>query len=121
VATDDIDAVAERLGLEVESRSRERADGSTLSWKLAGLSRATETGAYPFFVEWEGPADGRPGAARAEHDAEPSGIAWVEVTGEEEDVREWLGDADLPVRISEGEPAIVGAAIETGGGEIVIQ
>jgi hypothetical protein len=121
VATDDIDAVAKRLDLEVESKSRERADGSTLSWKLAGMSRAMGTGAYPFFVEWEGPPEGRPGAADAEHDAEPRGIAWVEVTGEEDDLREWLGDADLPVRVTEGEPAIVGAAIETDGGEIVFR
>jgi hypothetical protein len=121
VATDDIDAVAKRLDLDVESKSRERADGSTLRWRLAGMSRAMETGAYPFFVEWEGPAEGRPGAAQAEHDAEPRGIAWVEVTGEEDDLREWLGDTDLPVRIAEGEPAIVGAAIETGGGEIIVR
>jgi hypothetical protein len=85
------------------------------------MSRAMETGAYPFFVEWEGPPEGRPGAAEAEHDADPRGIAWVEVTGEEDDLREWLGDADLPVRVTEGEPAIVGAAIETDGGEIVFR
>jgi Glyoxalase-like domain len=121
VATDDIDAVAKRLDLDVERRSRERADGSTLSWKLAGMSRAMETGAYPFFIEWDGPAEGRPGAAKAEHEAEPRGIAWVEVTGEAEDLREWLGDADLPVRITEGEPAMVRAAIETAGGEIVFR
>jgi hypothetical protein len=40
VETDDIQAVAQRLGLEVESWTRETPDGTTLSWHLAGLEIA---------------------------------------------------------------------------------
>jgi homospermidine synthase len=106
----------------VEERSRETADGSTLRWRLAGMDQAMQSGALPFFVQWDVPEDERPAAARARHDADPRGIAWVEVTGEDERVREWLGDdADLPVRVTEGDPAIVAAAVETGGGEIVLR
>src|SRR5688572_23591093 len=102
VATDDIDAVARRLELEGEPKSRSRPDGSKLSWRLAGMEAAMESGALPFFVQWEGPPEHHPGAAEAEHDADPEGIAWIEVTTDDEErLRDWLGeDADLPLRIS---------------------
>jgi hypothetical protein len=121
VATDDIDAVANRLGLEVEKKSRETADGSTLSWRLAGLEQATDTGALPFFIQWDVPEEQRPGAADASHDSDPRGIAWVEVTGDPDRMRDWLGDADLPVRVTDGQPALSAAAIATAVSEIVIR
>ena len=123
VATDDIDGVAKRLDLEVEEKSREADDGSTLTWRLAGLVRAAKTGALPFFVQWDVPPEQHPGAADVRHDADPRGIAWVEVCAKEPDeVREWLGDdaQDLPVRITDGDPGLAAAAIDTGGGEIVL-
>jgi hypothetical protein len=121
LATDDIDAVAGRLDLEVESKARDRADGSKLSWRLAGLEAAMESGVLPFFVEWEGPPDHHPGAAEARHDADPEGIAWIEVTTDDEDrLRDWLGDFDDPkLRISDGDPAVSAVAIGTEGGEVV--
>jgi hypothetical protein len=124
VATDDIDAVAKRLDLEVEEKSREAADGSTLSWRVAGLERATKTGALPFFVQWEVPSEQHPGAANVRHDADPRGIAWVEVCADEPDeVRDWLGDDanDLAVRITGGDPGLAAVAIDTDGGEIVLR
>ena len=123
VATDDIDGVAKRLELEVEEKSREAEDGSTLSWRLAGLERALKTGALPFFVQWEVPPERHPGAAEVRHEADARGIAWVEVCADDKDeVREWLGDdgRDLPVRITDGDPGLAAAAIETAGGEIVL-
>jgi hypothetical protein len=121
VATDDIDGLASRLDLEVERRSRDRPDGSTLSWRLAGMEVAMDTGAFPFFVEWDGGPEDHPGAAEVEHDAAPRGIAWIEVSAEEERLRDWLGDADVPLRITEGDPAIHGAAIATGVAELVLR
>jgi hypothetical protein len=122
VATDDIEAVAQRLDLDVERKSRSTSDGSTLSWRLAGLEVATETGVLPFFVQWEGEPDHHPGAAEVEHDADPEGIAWIEVrTDDEERLREWLGeDADLPLKITEGDPCLSAVAITTAGGEVVV-
>ena len=123
VATDDIDAVASRLDLEVEEKSREADDGSTLSWRLAGLERAMKTGALPFFVQWDVPPERHPGAADVRHEADPRGIAWVEVCADDpDDVRDWLGDeaGDLPVRITDGDPALAAVAIDTGAGEIVL-
>jgi hypothetical protein len=122
VATDDIDAVAGRLELDVEEKSRETADGSTLSWRLAGMEEAMKSGALPFFIQWDVPDEQRPAAAEARHAADPRGIAWVEVSGDGERVREWIGeDSDLPVRVAEGDPAIVAAAVDTGVGELVLR
>jgi Glyoxalase-like domain len=122
VATDDIDAVAKRLDLEVEEKSRETSDGSTLSWRLAGVERALKTGALPCFVQWDVPPEQHPGAAEARHETDARGIAWVEVCADDRDeVGEWLGEAhDLPVRITDGDPGLAAVAIETGGGEIVL-
>ena len=72
VATDEIEPIGRRLGLEVTSGSRARPDGSTLTWKLAGLENAMESNAFPFFIEWDGPAEAHPGAASVEHRANPS-------------------------------------------------
>jgi len=122
VATDDIGAVAERLDLEVEERSRETVDGSTISWRLVGLERALESRAMPFFIQWDVPEDGRPAAAEARHEVEPQGIAWVEVAADREELQKWLGeDAGLPMRIADGRPALKAAAIVTADSEIVIR
>jgi hypothetical protein len=122
LATDDIEDVARRLDLEVERKSRGRPDGSTLSWRIAGMEIAMESGVLPFFVEWEGPPEHHPGAAEVEHDTDVRGIAWIELTTDDEEcVREWLGDdADLPLRITEGAPGLTAVAIATEGGEIVV-
>jgi Glyoxalase-like domain len=122
VATDDIDSVAKRLDLEVEEKSRETADGSTLRWRVAGIERALKTSALPFFVQWDVPEEERPAAAEARHEADIDGIAWVEVCSDDRDaVEEWLGDDhDLPLRLTDGDPGLAAVAIAAGGGEIVL-
>jgi Glyoxalase-like domain len=121
VATDDLDAIASRLGLEIAPGSRARPDGSTLRWRLAGLARALTSGAYPLFVEWEGPPEVHPGRAAAEHRVEPRDIAWIEVSADEHALGTWLGDGELPLRIVAGPDAISAAAIGTDQGEIVLR
>jgi hypothetical protein len=108
VATDDIDAAADRLGLDVERGSRTRPDGVQLAWRLAGVPQAMRSGGVlPFFIQWEGAAELHPGGdARA-----PSGITWVEVAGDTARLRAWLGDADVPVRFATGGTGITAAGI----------
>ncbi|MDQ3933617.1 MAG: VOC family protein [Actinomycetota bacterium] len=121
VVTDDLDDVARRLGLPVEEGSRTRPDGTTLSWRLAGVSDALKTGALPFFIEWACPPDLHPGRASARHRVRPGQIAWLEVRGDEETFNGWLGDCDLPVRVTEGPPALAAVAISTEGPDIVLR
>lgn len=108
VATDDIDAAAERLGLDVERGSRTRPDGLQLAWRLAGVPQAMRSGgALPFFIQWEGADELHPGGDASA----PAGITWVEVAGDTAELRAWLGDADLPVRFVAGGAGITAAGI----------
>jgi glyoxalase-like protein len=121
VATDNIEAIARRLGLEVTGGSRTRPDGVTLSWRLAGVGRALATGALPFFIQWHGPPELHPGSAAAAHSVTPRGIAWVEASSDEPSLHTWLGDHDLPLRITDGPQALSAVAISTTEGEVVFR
>ena len=108
VATDDLDPLAERLGLEVVRGSRKRPDGVRLTWRAAGIPDAMSShGSLPFFIQWEGPAELHPGGDHTR----PAGIRWVEVAADAERLREWLGGADLPVRYAAEGQGITRAAI----------
>ena len=113
VATEDLDHVAQRLGLQIVRGARKRPDGVRLTWRAAGIPDAMRSaGALPFFIQWEGPGELHPGG---DHTL-PAGIQWVEVAAGEEQLREWLGGAELPVRFAAQGTGITRAAI----GELVI-
>jgi Glyoxalase-like domain len=50
--TDELDAVAGRLGLTIADGARARPDGTVLHWRMAGLERSAEESTLPFFIEW---------------------------------------------------------------------
>jgi hypothetical protein len=62
-----------------------------------------------------------PGRARAGHGVRANGIEWVDVGGDAERLRTWLGGAELPIRVTDGEPRIHRVAISTADGELVIE
>ena len=73
VATDDIDAVAEAGSTSRWRRSRARRRTARRSaGGSPGLERAMKTGALPFFVQWDVPAEQHPGAADVRHEADPA-------------------------------------------------
>jgi hypothetical protein len=105
VATDDVAAVAERLGTPLIAIER---DGLTA--RLAGLAEAMAEPALPFFIgRDEGIPD--PGAS-----GDAGGIDWIEVAGDARRLEEWLGDRPLPVRVVGGPPAV--RAVGIGGREL---
>ncbi len=121
VATDDIDRVAARLDLEVIAAEREAPDGSTLRWRLAGVERATSTGAFPFFIEWGLPLEQHPGRILVAHRREPRGITRIDVGADEDAIAAWLGVADLPVRVKRRGPrGLLAVAIDAADCEIVL-
>jgi Glyoxalase-like domain len=121
VATADLRGIASHLNLDATSGSRTRPDGSTLRWQLAGVGHALAVGALPFFIHWDVPPELHPGAAVVEHRVTPRGIGWIEIASAEESVRAWLGDTDLPLRITAGRPSLSAVAIGTASGEIVLR
>ena len=121
VVADDLDAVAERLGLEIGSGSRTRPDGEVLRWRSAGLDDPRREPWMPFFLAWDVPDEMHPGRARAGHGVRAHGIAWVEAGGDAERLREWLGGEELPIRVIEGEPGLLRVGVATPDREIVIE
>ncbi|MDH3260408.1 MAG: VOC family protein [Acidimicrobiia bacterium] len=117
--TDDIEAVARRLGQEPEGMSRQRPDGTELSWRLVGMQIALSEG-LPFFIQWDVPAQYHPGLARADHRIEPSGVTWVELGGDPQQLAAWLEPHDLDLRVVPGHKGIRRLGIGTADGEIVL-
>ena len=87
-------AQAERLGLEVTTIER---DGLTA--RLTGVAEAMAEPWLPFFIQRD-PGIVDPGAT-----GDAGGIAWIELAGDPERLRAWLGGEELPVRYAAGDAA----------------
>jgi hypothetical protein len=118
---DDLDAVASLLGIEVDSGSRTRPDGQTVRWRMAGLDDQRREPWMPFFLAWDIPDELHPGRARAGHGVRATGLRRVEVGGDAERLRTWLGGDELPIRVTDEEPGIHRVAISTPDGELMIE
>jgi glyoxalase-like protein len=101
VAVDDVEAVARRLGTPVLTIEREGLFG-----RLTGVEEALLAPTLPFFIQ----GTSRPGEGGTD------GLDYVEVAGDRENLREWLGGAELPVRVVDGAPAL--RAVGIGGREL---
>ena len=114
VRSDDLDATARRLGLDVQAGSRAAADGRVLRWRTAGLERAAAEPTLPFFIAWDAGTP-FPGAAgtRVELDR-------LELRGQATHLAEWLGQADMPVSIRPGPAAVERIVLRGTGGPITI-
>lgn len=124
VATDELEAVAGRLGLTVQAKARELPDGSRVAWRTAGLDAALTRPELPFFIEWEVPPERHPGRMPSLQPLQPEGIAWVQLRGDEAAVADWLGGALLPYRVANGGPGpdgVTAVGIAAPGGEIVLR
>jgi len=97
---DDVDQLAERLGLPLITVTREG-----LSARVAGLDEALRNPVLPFFLErGEGVAD--PGEG-----ADAGGITWLEVSGDGRALESRIGGAEMPVRIVEGPVGVLAMGI----------
>lgn len=115
VEPDDLDATAARLGLAVTAGSRTRPDGSTISWRSAGMEEMVARD-VPFFLAW----DGVRGADVHPDEGGPAEVVKVEVGGDVEALRTWLGD-DVPgLRLVGGEPGVRRVELATPRGPLVL-
>ena len=96
VRTQDLDRVADRLGLPVRDGSRATAGGRVLRWRTAGLEQAAAEPFLPFFIEW---ATGTPlpGRAAATHPNGPFELTELALVGDADRLAAWLGGQALPV------------------------
>lgn len=118
LSTDDIDAVAARLGVEVEAKSRVRPDGAVVGWRSAGLEIALERPWLPFFISWEVPPELHPGRTPG---ADPGALAWVQIGAAPGELAGWLGGGGetLPIRLG-GPPRVNAVGVALGGREVVL-
>jgi hypothetical protein len=120
VSVPDLDPVCARLDLEAADWSRLRPDGIQLKWRLAGVEQALADPLLPFFIEWQVPPEHHPQAAQARHRVHPLGIGRLDLTGDEDRLREWLGGDLVPVSVAPGESAIVRMTVATADGQLVV-
>jgi hypothetical protein len=120
VRSDDLDKDAARLGLTVISMSRRRLDGVVLDWRLGLGDVVARDPSLPSFIQWNVPEDLYPGAEVVAHRVQPSGIAWLEVTGDAALINAWVGSPDFDLRIEPGEPGVRRVGLAVDGGEIVL-
>ena len=107
VAVEDVPAHAERLGLKVTTIER-----GGLTARLAGVAEAMAEPWLPFFIRRD-PGIKDPGAS-----GDAGGIDWIELTGDPERLRAWLGGAELPVRYAAGDaPGL--RAVGLGSGVVI--
>ncbi|HEX6757160.1 MAG TPA: VOC family protein [Propionibacteriaceae bacterium] len=119
VRTDDLAAVAGRLGLNVGSGSRFTATGELLRWQIAGVERAMAEPWLPFFVEWA--VESRlPGRIDVEHPTAATGIKRLIVAGEPQRLSSWLDGHRLPVTLADRGSGVLGVVLSTRSGEIVV-
>ena len=122
LADDDIEGTAERLGLAVQPGSRTRPDGTEVRWRGAGIEDRGAELWLPFFITWDVPPALHPGSASAAHRVRADGIAWAEVGGDRARLADWLGGADAPILVADGEPGVRAVGIRLGAGnEIVLR
>ena len=119
--TDDLDREAARLGLTVISMSRRRPDGVELHWRLGLGDAAPRDPSLPTFIQWDVPSTLLPGAEVVAHRVRPTGIAWLEVSGDAARVEQWVGRPDFDVRVTQGEPAVERVVLAVDGGVIVLE
>ena len=117
-----LDATATRLGLRPLPMSRDAPGGLALSWRLAGLGEAMADPSRPFFIDWQVPPEQHPARGVAAHRVEPAGFAWVELAGDVDAIRGWLGGEVSGVRVSDAPERRVRAAVTlAGGGELLLE
>ena len=119
LATDEIEVAAARNDLEVAPGSRTLPDGELVSWRGAGIENPVRTPDLPFFIAWDVPVALHPGSMPQAHPCGASGIAWVEVDGDQARFTHWVDGAPLPVRFHAGEPGVRAVALRTPTGQIV--
>lgn len=114
--TDDIEAVADRLGIHPTAMSRRRPDGTALSWRTAGVEQTISEG-VPFFIEWDVPNEELPGMTSIAHPVGDTHLKSVTLHGHKEQLENWVAAASK-VEVVTGRPAIT-AIVATPSGEVI--
>jgi hypothetical protein len=119
VLVDDLEAVSERLGIEIFDYTIAQGDGTLRGWRaISGPIH------LPFFIDYPNNGDrlGRWQSMydRVGHTCAPIGFSGLTISGSKAEMADWLGRYDLPLRFVAGKEGIREARIATARGEVVI-
>jgi hypothetical protein len=117
LSDDDIEATAARLHLTVEPGTRTTPEGRELTWRGAGIDAEERELWLPFFISWDVPPELHPGRTLVDHRVDAAGIAGAEISGDAVQLHDWLGGADVPVRVIEGPPGVRSVSLWRSRGE----
>lgn len=96
VATDDLDAVAARVGVATGVGFAVLPDGFELTYRIAGFDVLFREPYLPGFVTWTSDPMRHPGRMTVEHAAPVHGLSWVEVDGPADRIDAWAGRSRAP-------------------------
>ena len=117
--SDDLDALALRLRLDVATGSRTRPDGSVLTWRITGVAEAAADPSLPFLIAW-GAGARLPGGTPVEHPAGPVRLVRLEVATDEGRWLAWTGGEVDGVRHVPGAGSTTRVVLQ-GDREIVLE
>ena len=126
LSVDDVAAIEKRLGRAAVDGSRTKPDGETLRWKQIGILSTLEDRQLPFFVEWienyHPSSDGKAASkiTRLEVAGEPQtvreylGVEYKDALGEEVEIH-WMTPSE-----ADGDTGIIAVQFETPNGTILV-
>jgi hypothetical protein len=119
VLVDDLEAVSDRLGIEIHDYTIPHGDGTLRGWRtVSGPAH------LPFFIDYpnNGDRNGRLQAMydRVGHRCSPIAFSELTISGSKEEMSDWLGPNDLPLRLVAGKEGIREARISTTDGPVAI-
>ena len=115
IEPDDFGAVCTRLSLTPTRGQRTNPDGTLLAWQLAGMVEAISR-TLPCFISW----DVRDPAFGGDAGIGATGIADLELGGDQDEITEWLGGPVDGLRLVGRSPGLRRMTIATRTGDVVL-
>lgn len=123
VRVEDISIFEERLARKATEGNRHRPDGYELRWHQIGVRGLQADPQLPFFIQWDTPESEHPSVGAAGDVA----LSRVQIAGDRERVREWLGvSADFVPSLEfdyvapHGTPGLLSCTFVTPSGPVTI-
>lgn len=119
VLVDDVEPVAQRLGVPIDDYTLAQPDGTLRGWRTVDGPPH-----LPFFIDY--PNNGnreeriRAGYAEAGHSCAPTEFTALYVEGDRAEMDEWLGPHDLPLHYRRGTRGLYAAELATSRGLVTI-
>lgn len=124
VLVDDLKAISQRVGREIFDYTIPHEDGTLRGWRSVAKRDDTFRPSFPFFIDYPNNGDrlARWQAMydRVGHTTAPTGFSELTISGSRDELTEWLGPHELPLRFVPGDEGLVEVRISTAAGEVVL-